>query len=260
MSYFRLFLAYLKINLNTHLEYRFNVVLDFFANLIEVSVYIFFWRLFFEVTQDVNGWRFEQLVGLVAFNSLIYGLVDVGIGGLIWNINEYIREGRIDFYLTLPKNVLSHLLISGVSVNRMGRLLIGLGYYILFIPITFYSLMMLLIGSLLGAIIFLSWLIIFHSLTFWLGQSTLVWESLASLLEFARKPTDIFQGIIRLTLYTILPAAFLGTVPVRMIYEFSLWRLFYFGFFALGSLALAVWFFYRGLRRYESGNLITVRV
>lgn len=260
MAYLKLFLAYLKINLNSHLEYRFNVILDFFANLVEVSIYIFFWKLFFTVTPDINGWKFEQLVSLVAFNSLIYGLVDVGIGGMIWNINEYIREGRIDFYLTLPKNVLTHLLISGASINRIGRLLVGLGYYILFVPVNFYSLTLLLVGSLLGAIVFLSWLIIFHSLTFWLGQSTLVWESLASLLEFARKPADIFQGIIRLTLYTILPAAFLGTVPVQMLYEFNPWRLLYFGLFAAGSLIGAVGFFYRGLRRYESGNLITVRM
>ncbi|HWP45838.1 MAG TPA: ABC-2 family transporter protein [Candidatus Limnocylindrales bacterium] len=260
MAYLKLFLAYLKINLNSHLEYRFNVVLDFFANLVEVSIYIFFWRLFFTVTQDINGWKFEQLVSLVAFNSLIYGLVDVGIGGMIWNINEYIREGRIDFYLTLPKNVLAHLLISGTSVNRIGRLLVGLGYYLLFVPVNFYSLTLLVIGSLLGATVFLSWLIIFHSLTFWLGQSTLVWESLASLLEFARKPADIFQGIIRLTLYTILPAAFLGTVPVQMLYGFSPWRLLYFGLFAFGSLLGAIGIFYRGLRRYESGNLITVRM
>jgi ABC-2 type transport system permease protein len=234
--------------------------LDFFSSVIEVSIYVVFWRLFFSVTQDISGWKFEHLVGLVAFNSLVYGLVDVGIGGLIWNINEYIREGRIDFYLALPKNVLVHLLISGVSINRIGRLFIGLGYYFLFIPTTLYSLSMFLIGSLLGASVFLSWLIIFHSFTFWLGQSTLAWEVLASLLEFARKPTDIFQGIIRLVLYTVLPAAFMGTVPVQMLYAFSFWRLFYFVFFALSSLVLAIWFFYRGLRRYESGNLITVRM
>ena len=51
----------------------------------------------------------------------------------------------------------------------------------------------------------------------------------------------------------------LGLVDKRTMRDFDLRWLAAEIAFAAGSLAIAVWVFYRGLRRYESGNLMIMR-
>ena len=65
--------------------------------------------------------------------------------------------------------------------------------------------------------------------------------------------------MVRLLLYTVLPAAMVGTLPARLLYEFR-WD----GFAALLGFAVLVVLaargvFQLGLRRYASGNRVTVR-
>jgi ABC-2 type transport system permease protein len=66
----------------------------------------------------------------------------------------------------------------------------------------------------------------------------------------------IFTGVVRLLLFTIIPAGFISFVPLQLLKQFSLPLLGgMVGFTALMG-ALAVGIFSLGLRRYESGNLL----
>jgi ABC-2 type transport system permease protein len=60
-------------------------------------------------------------------------------------------------------------------------------------------------------------------------------------------------------LYTIIPAAFVGSMPAGLLHDFSWQRLAAMVGFALGLALLARLIFHWGLRRYESGNLVIVR-
>jgi ABC-2 type transport system permease protein len=65
--------------------------------------------------------------------------------------------------------------------------------------------------------------------------------------------------VIRILLYTLIPAAFVGSVPATLLNDFDWGRLAMMAAFTAG-ITLAAWAVFRwGLRRYESGNLVTVR-
>ncbi len=100
-----------------------------------------------------------------------------------------------------------------------------------------------------------------HSLTFWLGNASNLAEQAANaVLTFAMYPSDIFQGTIRFLMFTIIPAAFVGVVPLNVVRNVD-WG----GLLLLALVAVLITFissrmFYLGLRRYESGSAINVNV
>jgi ABC-2 type transport system permease protein len=73
-------------------------------------------------------------------------------------------------------------------------------------------------------------------------------------------PADMFQGLIRLILFTILPAGFVTMVPVNLLNDFDL------KWFLLLIFATVIWIcisfisFNSGLRKYESGNLMVQKM
>src|SRR4029079_5027928 len=97
--------------------------------------------------------------------------------------------------------------------------------------------------------------VVFFSLAFWVGRietvATQLWELL---ITFSLYPEPLFGGVLRLVLFTILPAGFVGYLPVALVRHPSLPQA---GLLCAGSaayLTLAVLVFHRGLRRYASGS------
>jgi ABC-2 type transport system permease protein len=79
------------------------------------------------------------------------------------------------------------------------------------------------------------------------------------MITFATYPAPLFDGWMKVLLFTALPAAFVSYVPVEALRTLSLAQA---GFAFLGYIAIlaaGTAVFYAGLKRYESGNLISMR-
>lgn len=85
------------------------------------------------------------------------------------------------------------------------------------------------------------------------GQRPQLWYHLPAIDTFT-----LFEGTAKFILFTILPAALMGAVPAEFVRQFDWSTLgeLLFGGFVL--LALAIFVFRLGLRRYESGSAIQV--
>jgi len=106
----------------------------------------------------------------------------------------------------------------------------------------------------------ISFAVLVGSLTFWVGNAdNLATQAINALVTFGMYPIEIFPGTVQLLLYTLIPAAFVGSLPAGLLSDFRWERLLLLLAFAAGLAGLARWVFQRGLRRYESGNLVTVR-
>ena len=81
-------------------------------------------------------------------------------------------------------------------------------------------------------------------------------QMLGALTMFSTYPMNIFNGIVRIFLFTAIPAGFISFVPLQLLQHFS-WQLFaaMIGFTLL-FVSVAVGMFELGLHRYESGNLL----
>ena len=78
-------------------------------------------------------------------------------------------------------------------------------------------------------------------------------------LIFSNQPATIFTGIYKVIFLTVIPAGFVSLFPVTLLKSFT-WT--EFAVFTLGTggiFLLSLFFFYRGLRRYASGNRFGIR-
>jgi len=112
-----------------------------------------------------------------------------------------------------------------------------------------------LLCLLASAVTFLGSGIVYFSLAFWLRNTrTLSRQLYEVLITFSLYPEPLFGGVLKLLLFTLLPAGFVGYLPVRVIRDASFWDAALLCAGAAGFLLLAARLFESGLRRYSSGS------
>lgn len=248
--------AYAVANLQSALEYR----TAFFVQIVTMaatdSLWLFFWWTYFHQFPLVHGWRNTDIVILWTVSACGFGL-SVSVFGNARQLSPLITKGGLDAYLGMPRYVLLHVCIAATDPTGWGDVLFGVVAFVAFLhpSIAEFALFVLLICFV--CIIFTDFAILLGSLAFFLGNTEgLMQQMFGALISFSTYPMDIFQGAVRLLLFTIIPAGFISFIPLQLLHQFT-WPL-------LGALVsfvmlftlLAVGVFHLGLRRYESGNLM----
>jgi ABC-2 type transport system permease protein len=150
--------------------------------------------------------------------------------------------------------------VSYMQPSAWGDALFGVALYAVIVRPTLAELAGFVVVALAVGVLITAFGTLTSALSFWLGQA----EGLANqlnhaLLMFGTYPTTLFTGVVRVVLFTVIPGGFIAYVPVRFLREWEPWQL----GVLLGAAALyaglAVLAFQRGLRRYESGNLLAMR-
>jgi ABC-2 type transport system permease protein len=257
-SYLILLKEYVKITLATAMEYRASFFIQVSAMIFNDFIWLVFWWIFFQKFQSIDGWGMQEIIMLYAIVTLSYGLAAFFFGNRN-KIATIVSKGKLDFYLSLPKDVLYHLLISKSSSYGMGDMLFGIILAIISIPLIDFPLFLIL--SITGMIIFVSFGILVGSLAFYLGNAEETSRNLfMGLISFAAYPLPIFKGIARIIIFSAIPAAFISGIPVQLLQEFNIWHFLGIILFTMLFFVISVWVFRKGLKRYESGSMITVRV
>ena len=192
--------------------------------------------------------------------SSAFGIVSLLFGNA-FTLSDIIAKGRLDYYLSLPRPILLHTIGSRTIASGMGDFIYGFISYGLSGYFSWDGLIRFVLAALLAATVFLAFLILTQSLAFWFGMMTnfsnLV---LNAMLTFGIYPITLFDSYAKLILFTIIPAAFMGALPAEFIRAFSWTTLGQLLLGAIGFLALAIFTFHSGLRRYESGSAIQIEV
>ena len=252
----RFVFQYFSANLQSAMEYRgaflSQVVFMFLNNL----MLLFFWWVLFTKVESLGGWNFQHVLLLHAAVSGSFAFQALLFGGS-FSLSRTIAEGRLDFYLALPKPVLLHVLVSRSAPSAWGDLAFGLVMFWLAGSPSPGRIAAFLLLTFAGGVVMASFTVLAKSLSFWLGHSSGLADQLfEALLSFSLYPEGIFSAGTRFLLYTLIPAAFVSYLPVKILSEFSALHALLLILFALGISLLARFVFYRGLKRYESGNLV----
>ena len=238
------------------MEYRIAFIVQIITMIANDSLWLFFWWTYFRQFPLVNGWQSSNIIVIWAVAACGFG-IGMGVFGNASKMAALIMNGGLDAYLGMPRNVLLHVCITASDPSAWGDILFAIGAYVLILRPDLLHFALFLLFSFLGALIFVSFLVIFGSLAFFLGNTEgLSQQMLGALVTFSTYPMNIFTGVVRLILFTVIPAGFISFVPLQLLQHFS-WPLFaaMVGFTAL-FVGVAVTMFELGLRRYESGNLL----
>lgn len=252
--------SYWKLNWQGAMEFRASFLTQMISMMINNGVWIAFWGIYFTKFPVVNGWELRDIMILWGISAGGYGWV-VALFGNSTRIAQLITTGQIDLYLTMPKNVLLHMLISRMSFSAWGDYLFSWVIFFLAGGISLSFAALYLGAQILVGLLFLAVFILSQSLAFYFGQAEgLAQQVFIAMVTFTTYPIDIFHGVTRVLLFVVLPAGFVSSMPITFFKNFS-WSFTGLTLVAiLFFLCVAVWVFYKGLRRYESGNMITLRM
>jgi ABC-2 type transport system permease protein len=255
----RFILKYIGLNLSAALEYRAAFLIQALGMMLNDLVFFVFWALYFARFPSVGGWEARDIALLWAVAATSIGLASALLGNCS-RLATIIVQGQLDYYLGLPKDTLLHVLVSRSGMAGWGDVLFGLLMYLLFgrlDPASIALYILLLAASLL---IYVSFNIIAGSLAFWIGSAeATAFQAQQAAINFSLYPGAMFQGWIRVVLFTFIPAAFISHIPAELLRSFDPLLLAELLGFTTLVVVLAVVVFSFGLRRYESGNLVTLR-
>jgi ABC-2 type transport system permease protein len=148
-----------------------------------------------------------------------------------------------------------------MNATALGDFVLGPVAFVILVKPTLIQFAVFMLAGVLVAALFLGFTVLAHSIAFFIGNSESLSEQVTnSLIHFATYPAGIFEGATKTLLFTLIPAGFINTIPVRVVRQFDP---VFFGVTVLAAVsfvAAATLVFKAGLRRYESGNLMQVRM
>jgi ABC-2 type transport system permease protein len=258
-SYLRLASAYFSFNLRSQMEYRTAFISQALAMFINNSVWLAFWTLFFARFPALGGWTLTDLATMWAVASSGFGLGHSICGNSVF-LPTMITKGQLDAWMLYPRALLGHFILGKMSATSFGDALFGFVIYGLFArpDPTHFVLFSVMVVSV--AFIFIAFDIITGSVGFYIGNAERLSEECRwALVTFSTYPETLFDGNVRIFLYLVIPAGFATYLPVTALRTLSLSHAFYALAGSVVFVLVAIWVFYRGLERYESGNLIEMR-
>ncbi|HJZ77031.1 MAG TPA: ABC-2 family transporter protein [Vicinamibacterales bacterium] len=228
-----------------------------FMMLNNVTFFVFWWALMRRVP-EIRGWRLGDIQILFGVVAAGFGLT-VTVAGGVRHLGRFIDDGELDTMLTQPKPVLLHALGLRLQASGLGDVLSGVAFIAWSGQVSWREAPLVLLAIAASAVVILACGIVFQSLAFWLGDvetaARQLWELL---ITFALYPEPLFGGMLRLVLFTVLPAGFVGYVPARLAQRPSAALVLLVVAAAATYLIVAAAVFERGLKRYASGSRFSV--
>ena len=261
--YLRIWFASARYSIVRTLMFRGDFLVWSIVELLWMTVNLLMISVIYRHTNSVAGWSKYEMVLLVGTSMLIQRFLMGFFWSSIFEMGRNIRTGYFDFYLAQPGNVMFMATTRKLDPDGLVNSVVAMGvvYYATrelglhpgFAEVALYACMVFS-----GLVVHYSIMVLSISLAFWLTSAQGIEGSYFTLTEFSRLPKEAFKGLVTRVLFVwLLPVVVISNAPARLLlprYGFEWkWAGALFLFAALW-LALAVFVFHRGLRRYASAS------
>lgn len=250
----------IKKNIQSSAELRTSFLTNIVGMAINNTAFIIIWVFFVKSVGVINGWTAADIIGLLGFGTLSYGIV-FSVAAGIRKLADYVAGGGFDRFMLSPKNLLVRVATSSFGVSALGDIVFGLAclvIYGLLVQVSIAQIFLIGLLVLISALVFLAVAIAAYSTSFLFTDA----NSVASgLFEFFLTPSlfhgGAFQGATRLVFTFLIPSLVIGALPVEIVKNVSLGQL------AVVSVVAVLWFllslklFSWGVKKYESTNFMT---
>lgn len=247
-----------KYNIIRQMSNPLSFVLNVLFMMLNNSAFLVEWGIFFTLKDSIGSYGFKEVCLLWGLSAGSFGLAHILFNGA-FNISKTIEDGGLDQYLIMPRDVLMSTITSSTSISAIGDLLYGI-----IVSFIFYhspsDIVLILLFIILASIVYTSFGIITNSLAFRFVKVHDLVENLRGIfVTFSVYPDEIFDNIVKILVYTIIPIGFSIYVPAKIIMSFDLVNLIIVILFTIFIALLAYFIFNRGLKRYTSSNLAVLR-
>lgn len=255
-------LAWLSLRLGVlnALQYRADFGIQVLQSFIGLGTSLAAIAVVFGQTDNLGGWRREELVALIGVFMIVAGLLGLVIRPSLERLMEGVRLGTLDFTLTKPAD--AQLLVSVKQVEVWRLLDVAIGTVVLLVaifqlgervgPDRALAFALALSG---GIAIVYSFLLILATLAFWFVRTENIMVIFGSMYEAGRWPVGIYPPWLRVALTVVVPVAFAITVPVEtLVGRLEPTTLLLTIGLAAAFLVASRWFWQFGLRHYTGAS------
>jgi ABC-2 type transport system permease protein len=217
MFYFSMFGQYFSQYLKTRLQYRVDLAVEIFSDLLFQGVNLVFILVVFGHTQFLSGWNREEIIFIYGFFLVPFAIFAAFFN--IWDFNErYIVKGEMDRILTRPIHSLFQVIIERMEVESLFGAITGITIMIyagmkLDLAFHWYDIFIFAIMVIGGALVYAGIFISLASIGFWSDARTSIMPMMYNIGNYGRYPVNIYNKVIRFVLTWILPFAFVGVYP-----------------------------------------------
>lgn len=216
----RLYWHLLGIQIQIQLQYKANLIIDIVTTFLTTACEFLGVLVIFGPFPSLLGWKIGEVAFLASVMAISFGLAEM-LGSGIDNFSQTIRLGEFDRVLLRPVGALIQVIGSDVRLRRLGRLTQGsIGFVIALILLpslhwTLDKIVLLLLGIVSGALIFVSILLLGATLCFWTVETT----ELTNILTYGGRemlsyPITIYSQTLQRFFLFVVPLAFGAYVPV----------------------------------------------
>ncbi len=231
-----------------------SVIMMIFNN----ATFIIQWLTIFAVKESIGSYTINDVMLFWAISSGSFGLAHILFNG-IWKMPEYIENGKLDAYLTLPKNVLCSIATSSLEPSAIGDLIYGYIALMIF-NFSIKNIILYTILIILGSLLYTSYISILSTLTFYFYRSSIISEAIGDVfLNGSLYPDVIFSRFVKIIFFTLIPAGLASWIPVHLIMDFHLSLFITLIIATTFFIVIAFTFFNHSLKRYSSSNLMGAR-
>ena len=204
------------------LEYRMNIALKFFNDLIWYAVQLSVFEALFAYTKSVSGWTLQDTRMFMAVLFVTDSLYMILFSENLDKMSDRVRKGDIDMLLTKPANaqfILSFQKMNTAYLLNFCLTCSWLLFSISHLPggITFMRILTLLIMVPCAVTLTYSTRFFFSASALMITQADSLNYMWFNLYKLGTRPDSIYPNWLRYILLSVVPVAFFASVPARIV-------------------------------------------
>lgn len=256
----KLIFSYFKLNLKKEYKYKASFYMQMFMMILNDLFFIIQWAIIFSLVDNIGGYGFDETLLLFGIAAGAFGVAHTFFYGA-WQIKDTVYDGKLDVFLTQPKNILINTCCSTTDVSGLGD--IAYAFIVLvIIGAPWYWYLLMIPAIILAGLLYVAVYVVYVSLCFYIKKGDAVAKSVEGTInKAANYPPAIYNIIVKTLFFTIIPTFFYTFIPAQYFFLTpNVWWM-------LGLVAVvAVWIglaflcFNKGLKKYNSGSLMGGRL
>lgn len=220
--YLQLLRVQLRASALLTMQYRVDFLIDAVMSLFWTASALVPLLVLFGQRKTVVGWTWPEALIVVAWFTVLKGVLDGAIQPALQNVVEHIRKGTLDFILLKPADAQFLVSTARFEVWKGADVIGGLallGWALIELRHVPSLWAVLATVALLGgavAILYSLWIVVV-SLAFYVVKIDNLSYLFASIYDAARWPASVYRGVLSIVFTFVIPLAVMTTFPALAI-------------------------------------------
>jgi ABC-2 type transport system permease protein len=168
--------------------------------------------------EEVAGWSFPEVLLVVGWFTALKGFFSAMFFPSLLELSTNIRDGKLDFFLLKPGDALFNISTSRFELWRLldfvvGSVVIGVAFALRGEAPALRDVAVAAVLLVAAAVALYSLCVLVGSAAFFAVRMEGLPFVFTSILDFARWPVTLFQGVVRIVFTFVIPLAIMTTYP-----------------------------------------------